>query len=183
MGVVDAFIAYKFIKILVTPFEETDAYKLGIIDANGKVLKKRKDLRRSEETKAYTIIHTLCWNIKKILVKLQVGKSRIGSLAAALYFLKEELEKLDVDPNTVEDGVYAAMEYMNIDKDNIKHMALKESFASPDVIEPGTYVIDGDMVEIKESLTSFDTMLDIPLFVIHSNDKKYIFSRDDLKES
>ena len=90
MGVVDAFIAYKFIKILVTPFEETDAYKLGIIDANGKILKKRKDLKRSEEKKAYTIIHTLCWNIKKILVKLQVGKSRIGSLAAALYFLKEE---------------------------------------------------------------------------------------------
>ena len=51
MGVVDAFIAYKFIKILVTPFEETDAYKLGIIDANGKVLKKRKDLKRSEEKK------------------------------------------------------------------------------------------------------------------------------------
>ena len=183
MGVVDAFIAYKFIKILVTPFEETDAYKLGIIDANGKVLKKEKRPKTKRREKSiHDHSHALLEH-QKILVKLQVGKSRIGSLAAALYFLKEELEKLDVDPNTVEDGVYAAMEYMNIDKDNIKHMALKESFESPDVIEPGTYVIDGDMVEIKESLTSFDTMLDIPLFVIHSNDKKYIFSRDDLKES
>ena len=93
MGVVDAFIAYKFIKILSTPFEDTEAYKLGIIDKNGKILKKRKELKTGEEKKAYTIIHTLVWNLKKILVKVQLGKSRVGSLAAALYFLKEEFEK------------------------------------------------------------------------------------------
>ena len=42
MGAVDAFIAYKFIKILTTPWKETEAYKLGIIDENGNVLRKRK---------------------------------------------------------------------------------------------------------------------------------------------
>ena len=57
MGVVDAFIAYKFIKILVTPFEETDAYKLGIIDANGKILKKRKSTVAKEQKKLVLIQH------------------------------------------------------------------------------------------------------------------------------
>ena len=56
---IDLFVTYRFLKILTTPFNKQDAYKLGIIDANGKVLKKRKDLKRSEEKKAYTIIHTL----------------------------------------------------------------------------------------------------------------------------
>ena len=42
MSALDIFVAYKFIKILTTPFKKTDAYKLGIIDDEGKVLKKRK---------------------------------------------------------------------------------------------------------------------------------------------
>ena len=44
MGMVDAFIAYKFIKILVVPFEKSDAYKMGIIEKDGKILKMRKYL-------------------------------------------------------------------------------------------------------------------------------------------
>ena len=36
MGAVDIFVAYKFIKILATPWKKTDAYKLGILDKNGK---------------------------------------------------------------------------------------------------------------------------------------------------
>ena len=41
---VNAFVIYKFIKLLVTPFNKTDAFKLGIIDAKGNYLKKQKDL-------------------------------------------------------------------------------------------------------------------------------------------
>ena len=32
---IDLFVTYRFIKLLTTPFEKTDAYKLGIIDKNG----------------------------------------------------------------------------------------------------------------------------------------------------
>ena len=32
---IDLFVTYRFIKLLVTPFKDTDAFKLGIIDANG----------------------------------------------------------------------------------------------------------------------------------------------------
>ena len=35
---IDLFVTYRFIKLLVTPFEKTDAFKLGIIDKDGNVL-------------------------------------------------------------------------------------------------------------------------------------------------
>ena len=35
---IDALIAFRLIKLLVTPFNKTEAYKLGIIDEKGKVL-------------------------------------------------------------------------------------------------------------------------------------------------
>ena len=41
-GILDAFVAYKFVKLLSTPFDKTDAYKLGIIDEKGKILIQRK---------------------------------------------------------------------------------------------------------------------------------------------
>ena len=42
---VDMLVAYKFIKILTTDFKDTDAFRLGVIDKDGNILKKRKDLR------------------------------------------------------------------------------------------------------------------------------------------
>ena len=32
---IDLFVTYRFIKLLVTPFEKQEAYKLGVIDKNG----------------------------------------------------------------------------------------------------------------------------------------------------
>jgi hypothetical protein len=37
---IDLFLTYHFLKKLSTPFEEWDAYKLKIIDAEGNVLRK-----------------------------------------------------------------------------------------------------------------------------------------------
>ena len=34
--VIDALIAYRLLKLLVTPFKKTKAYKLGIVDEKGK---------------------------------------------------------------------------------------------------------------------------------------------------
>jgi len=86
---VDFFVAYKFIKILTQDFKDTDAFKLGIIDKDGKILKKRKQLKTGEEKKAYTIIHTLVWNMKKLMMKVPGLKSKLGAYATALFLLKE----------------------------------------------------------------------------------------------
>ena len=56
---IDLLITYRVIKMLVTPFEKTDAYKYGIIDKNGKVLRKNKTLTIAKEKDSYTILHRL----------------------------------------------------------------------------------------------------------------------------
>ena len=63
---IDAFITFRFLKLLVTPFNKTEAYRLGIIDERGKVLRKYKTLERIEERQAYTILHRLVFNLSLI---------------------------------------------------------------------------------------------------------------------
>lgn len=86
------YFVYEFIKKLITPFDKTKAFELGIIDETGKVLKKRSSLKTTEEREAYTLSDTLIFNLKKILGKIPGGKTRIASFAAALFLLKEEKE-------------------------------------------------------------------------------------------
>ena len=86
---VDLFLVYSFIRRLATPFKEWEAYKLGIIDENGNVLKKRKDLLTIKERDAFGIFDIMVLNLKKLLAKVPGGSTRIGSYAAALYLIKE----------------------------------------------------------------------------------------------
>ena len=80
MGIIasigNIYFVYQFLKKLVTPFEKTEAFKLGIIDKDGKILKRRRDLETKEEKAAYTLSDTLIWNLKKILGKIPLGKSK-----------------------------------------------------------------------------------------------------------
>lgn len=82
--------AIRFLKLLVTPWNKTKAFELGIIDDNGKIIKKGKDLKDSKEKGAYTIFHRLVFNIKRLLQKVPGGKSAVASYAAALFLIKEE---------------------------------------------------------------------------------------------
>ena len=85
MGLFNVFVAYKFIKLIVKPFDETDAYKLGLIDKKGLALKKKSEFT-SKEKGAYSAIHELVWNIKRLLLKVPGLKSRLGSFAVAFVF-------------------------------------------------------------------------------------------------
>jgi len=91
--IVDTYITYRIINTLVTPWKKQAAYKLGIIDEKGKVLKKSKDLKTSEEKEAYTVLIRFVFNLKRLLNQLPGGKSKFGSYAAAaVLLLKEEDE-------------------------------------------------------------------------------------------
>ena len=85
------YFAYQFLTKLTKPFDQTDAFKLGIIDEKGKVLKKRKTLKSQEEKDAYTLTDTMIFNLKKILGKVPGGRTKFASFAAALFLLKEDL--------------------------------------------------------------------------------------------
>ncbi len=87
--VVDLFMLYQFLKRLVSPFEKWEAYKLGIIDADGNVLKKRRNLGTADERKAWGYFDILAANLKKLLAQLPGGSSKIASYAAALLLLRE----------------------------------------------------------------------------------------------
>ena len=82
----DTFFVYSFLKRLVTPFNETDAYKLGIIDERGKKIKSPKT---TEELNSYSTFERLVFNIKKIIERLPGGKSKIASYGAALFLIRE----------------------------------------------------------------------------------------------
>ena len=101
-GIGNIYFVYQFLKKLVTPFEKTKAFELGIIDEKGKILKRRRDLDTSEEKDAYNLSDTLIWNIKKLMGKIPGGKSRIASYAAALWLIKEQQDGYKITEEELE---------------------------------------------------------------------------------
>lgn len=84
----DLFYTFRFLKLLVTKFEDTDAFKMGIIDKTGK-RNKAVQITTPEQRDVYTPFHRLVYNIKKLLNKVPGGSTTLGTYAAALYLLKE----------------------------------------------------------------------------------------------
>jgi|TARA_R110002167_G_scaffold140346_4_gene328118 hypothetical protein len=82
----DFFYALRFLRLLTTKWENTNAFKMGIVDKNGKKIKKPET---SDEKSAYNTFHKLVYNIKRLINKLPLGKSTIASYAAALFLVKE----------------------------------------------------------------------------------------------
>ena len=96
-GVIDIALIYSFLKRLVTPFDQWDAYKIGMIDADGKVIVPKNE-RTPEQNNSWGYFDRLVANLKKLLGKIPGGKSRIASFAAALLLLREE----NIDPDDLE---------------------------------------------------------------------------------
>ena len=90
--IIDNLIAYKILKMLVTNFTDTEAYKLGIIDAKGKNLRKANTLTTTQEKDAYNFLDRLVFNMKKIINRLPGGENKTKSLVAALWLVKETYE-------------------------------------------------------------------------------------------
>ena len=89
---VDSMIAYRILYLLVTPFDKTPAYKLGIIDAKGKELKKMSQLNTVEERDAYTLLHRLVYRLKRIIEKVPIDNKKLLSLAAAYSLIREDYD-------------------------------------------------------------------------------------------
>jgi len=89
---VDSVIAYRILRMLTTPFEDTDAFRLGIIDAKGKELKPMRTLNSVNERDAYTILHRMIFRIKRIIEKVPVDNKKLVTFAAALSLIKENYQ-------------------------------------------------------------------------------------------
>lgn len=94
--------------MLTTPFEKTEAFKLGIIDKNGhRILKDKSskpevELLTTKQKNAYTILHKLVFNIKKLFNKVPGLRTKVGTYAAALFLLKDTFKEHVEDPDFFE---------------------------------------------------------------------------------
>ena len=136
--VIDALIAYRVLKLLVTPFNRSKAFKLGIIDDKGKVLIKSKDLPNSgPKREAYTLLIRFVFNLKRLLSKVGIRGPLTTSAAAALAFFKEENgQNLEVEKT-----VYKHL------RENGFEFQVDENYGEP--FEPGTYRVNRDITDLE----------------------------------
>ena len=137
--VIDALIAYRVLKLLVTPFNRTKAFELGIIDAKGKVLKKSRDISDPQERKAYTLLIRFVFNLKRILSKVGIRGPLGSAAAAAIAFFKEQSgEQLSEEGALdIEREVYKYITSEGFEFD------LSENYGEP--LTEGTYKVKHDI--------------------------------------
>lgn len=113
--IVDAYLVYSFIRRLITPFDKWDAYKEGIIDAEGNILKQRKNLTKVSERQSFQLFDLLILNIKKSLSKIPGGNTRIATFSAALWLIREHDELLNRSEMLSEEDIESSLnEYMAV---------------------------------------------------------------------
>ena len=142
--VIDAVIAYRVVKLLVTPFNKTQAFKMGIIDDKGKVLIKSKDFLKTfssqelpKARKAYTMLIRFVFNLKRLLSKVGVRGPLSTAAAAAIAFFKEENgQNLEI-----EKAVYKHL------KENGFEFEVNENYG--ELLRPGTYRVKRDITDLE----------------------------------
>ena len=199
---IDLFVTYRFLKLLTTPFNKTDAYKFGIIDDKGNRIKKEGSdqpavvLATSAQLNSYTILHKLVFNIKKIFAKVPGLRTKVGTYAAALFLLKDTFKESVDDPDMFEKEFMKYLKENNIEFDD---EISEEVIGFGEVLPKGEYTLTqdilnkeeeelsakkGDKVIAYEDEAPVDTVLGVEIFpVIHvkSQEKIYI-SLEDIKD-
>ena len=188
---VDLFVVYRFLKLLVTPWQKQEAYKLGIIDKNGKALKKARDLGKESEKAAFTLLHRLVFNLKRIMNKIPGVRTQLGTYATALFLLKEHYN-LDNIPEGEINKFLMENKLVRFDN-NISEEVMGFGSMLPlgeyklkDQVTADDEEIDaqpGDIVSALEDTPPSDTILGVDVFpVIHKRSNKIIYvSLEDIK--
>ena len=172
----------RFLRLLTTKFEDTTAFKLGLIDKDGKKLRKPET---SEEKSAYNTFHRLVFNLKKLLAKVPGGSSKFASYAAALFLIKEKHELSD---ETIEKLV----EKMGRDPLSFLDEDTKWFRTKDGMLSPGTYKLnvpkvvnstceelckEGDRVRVEMDCYPVGMMMGVEVFEathVPTNQKLYI---------
>jgi len=110
---VDLLITYRIMKLLVTPFNKQEAYKYGIIDDKGKVLRPFRTITDTKEKQSYTILHRFVFNLKRILQKAGLG-GRLGTFAVALATLIREHKEFEKHQKLIESTVIKYLKQENL---------------------------------------------------------------------
>ena len=199
---IDLFVTYRFLRLLTTPFEDTDAFKLGIIDEKRNSIKLPKstkpavELSTSELKNSYTILHKLVFNIKKIFSKVPGLRTKLGTYAAALFLLKDTFKESVDDPDMFEKEFVKYLKENNIKFDD---EISEEVIGFGEILPKGEYVLINDILNKEEEELSakkgdrvisfddeppIDTVLGVEIFpVVHEKTKEKIYvSLEDIKD-
>ena len=199
---IDLFVTYRFIKLLTTPFNKTDAYKYGIIDDKGNRIREdnstrpKVELTTSTLKNSYTILHKLVFNIKKIFEKVPGLRTKVGTYAAALFLLKDTFKEHVEDPDMFEKEFMKYLKENNIELDR---EISEEVIGFGEVLPKGEYVLKNDILnKEEEELTAkkgdkvvafddeppIDTILGVEIFpVVHVKTQEKIYvSLEDITD-
>ena len=199
---IDLFVTYRFLKLLTTPFEKQEAFKLGIIDEKGNRIKKPKsslpavELNTTELKNSYTILHKLVFNIKKIFAKVPGLRTKVGTYAAALFLLKDTFKESVDDPDMFEKEFMKYLKENNIEFDD---EISEEVIGFGEVLPKGEYTLTQDILNKEEEELSakkgdkviafadeapVDTVLGVDIFpVVHVKTQEKIYiSLEDIKD-
>lgn len=179
----DIYYTFRFLKILTTPWIETDAFKLGLIDDKGK---RDKSIRidTSEKKTAYTTFHRLAFNIKRLLERLPGGTSKFASYAAALFLLKE---KFGVSDKNIEKILRETnMDTLDFMSENTQWFVLADNKLSPGIYRVKNeklvestleeFVHPKDQIRVLDESYPIDYVMGLPIYkAIHLNTNQAVY--------
>ena len=195
---IDLFVTYRFLKILTTPFDKQEAFKLGIIDKDGnRIIPQQKGFSKKtkaapletvEEKEAYTILHKLIFNIKKLFNKVPGLRTKVGTYAAALYLLKDTFKESVDDPDMFEKEF---MKYLKEEGVELDDDITESVIGFGEMLPKGDYTLvqdilnkeeeeltakAGDAVIAYEDQSPIDTILGVEIFpVVHKKSGSVIY--------
>ena len=202
---IDLFVTYRFLKILTTPFDKQEAFKLGIIDKDGnRIIPQQKGFSKKtkaapletvEEKEAYTILHKLIFNIKKLFNKVPGLRTKVGTYAAALYLLKDTFKESVDDPDMFEKEF---MKYLKEEGVELDDDITESVIGFGEMLPKGEYTLEqdilnkeeeeltakaGDAVIAYEDQSPIDTILGVEIFpVVHKKSGSVIYvGLEDIK--
>ena len=189
---VDLFVTYRFLKLLVTPWNKQEAYKQGIIDKNGKAIKKARDLETEAERESFTLLHRLVFNCKRIMQKIPFVRSQLGTYATALFLLKEhykieDLPEGEITKYLLENKLIDLNDSISEEVIGFGNMLPMGEYKLKDQVTADDDEIDaqkGDVVTALEDTPPSDRVLGVDIFpVIHQKSNKKIYvSLEDIND-
>ena len=184
MNVVDTVIVFRILKMMTRKWEEMDAFKFGLIDANGKRIKSVKP-KTSEEKNSFTLLHRLVFNLKRVLELLPFGRTRLASYAASLALLKEHFE---IDGKNLEESFYTHLKENDLildlleGHDNMNNLQKGKEYELRQSVwnEEDNIGYRGDYVQV---LGKTDTVMGVDIYRVYnrSQDQSMLITGHDVK--
>jgi len=172
---------FRFIRLMAMDWKSWDAYKLGIIDENGKRQRNVK-LDNNEKKSAYTPFIRLAANLKRLVSNIPGGGSKLGSFASALFLIKEKVG---------EKGIKTICKEMDIDVLDFLNEKNEWFLLEEKQLSPGIYKVQNpkllngscaemvwpkDQIRIKDDCYPVGDVFGVDIYeAIHVNTDKKVF--------